>query len=105
MTKSELFKRAHKMARNTVAIVGNYSIAFKLALIHIYKEVANNAYISAVSASSAVIECVYNIDGSISVVNVRTAIAAKPSLFDSAVNLVKNNVKKVSNFFKKLLTI
>lgn len=105
MTKSELFKRAHKIARNTVAIVGNYSIAFKLALISIYKELANNAYISAVSASSAVIECVYNADGSISVVNVNTVAAAKASLFDSAVQAVKTGVKKVSNFFKKLFTI
>lgn len=105
MNKSELFKRAHKMARNTVAIVGNYSIAFKLALIHLYKAMANSAYISAVSASSAVIECVYNMDGSISVINVNTVAAAKPSLFDSVVNSVKNGAKKVSNFFKKLLTI
>ena len=105
MTKSELFKRAHKIARNTVAIVGNYSIAFKLALISLYKEMANSAYISTVSASSAVIECVYNVDGSISVISVNTVAAAKPSLFDIAVKAVKNGVKKVSNFFKKLLTI
>ena len=105
MTKSELFKKAHKIARNTVAIVGNYSIAFKLALISLYKEMANNAYISAVSASSAVIECVYNLDGSISVINVNTEAAAKASLLDTAVNTVKNGIKKVSNFFKKLLTI
>lgn len=105
MTKSELFKRAHKMARNTVAIVGNYSIAFKLALIHLYKEMANSAYISAVCSSNAVIECVYNLDGSISVISVNTVAAAQPSLFDSVVQAVKTGVKKVSNFFKKLLTI
>ena len=105
MNKSELFKRAHAIARNTVAIVGNYSIAFKLALIHIYKEVANNAYISAVSASSAVIECVYNMDGSISVINVNTVDTVKPSLFDKAVQVAKNGIKKVSSLFKKLLTI
>ena len=105
MNKSELFKRAHKMARNTVAIVGNYSIAFKLALISLYKEMANKAYISAVSASSAVIECVYNADGSISVINVNTVAAAKASLLNTAVNVVKNGIKKVSTFFKKLLTI
>ena len=32
MEKSEMFKEAHKIARNTVEVVGNYSIAFKLAL-------------------------------------------------------------------------
>ncbi len=37
MTKSELFKAAHKLARNTVKVVGNYSIAFSLALKETYK--------------------------------------------------------------------
>ena len=38
MTKSELFKKAHAMAKATVEAVGNYSIAFKLALTHAYTE-------------------------------------------------------------------
>ena len=37
MTKSELFKSAHAMARNTVKAVGNYMVAFKLALINLYQ--------------------------------------------------------------------
>ncbi len=32
MTKSEIFKAAHEMARGTVKAVGNYMIAFSLAL-------------------------------------------------------------------------
>lgn len=32
MTKSEIFKAAHRMARGTVKAVGNYMIAFSLAL-------------------------------------------------------------------------
>ncbi|HHY0551886.1 TPA: hypothetical protein ACVU5P_004205 [Vibrio parahaemolyticus] len=32
MTKSEIFKTAHEMARGTVKAVGNYMIAFSLAL-------------------------------------------------------------------------
>lgn len=38
MTKSEIFKAAHKEAKATVAIVGNYSIAFSLALKAVYAE-------------------------------------------------------------------
>lgn len=37
MTKSELFKKAHAIARNTVKAVGNYMVAFKLALIELYQ--------------------------------------------------------------------
>lgn len=33
MNNSKLFKQAHKIARETVAQVGDYQIAFKLALI------------------------------------------------------------------------
>lgn len=32
MKKSEIFKAAHEMARGTVKAVGNYAVAFKLAL-------------------------------------------------------------------------
>jgi hypothetical protein len=32
MTKSEIFKAAHRMAKGTVKAVGNYEIAFSLAL-------------------------------------------------------------------------
>ncbi len=32
MTNSETFKKAHGIAQDTVRIVGNYSIAFSLAL-------------------------------------------------------------------------
>lgn len=38
MTNSNIFKAAHKIARNTVRIVGNYSIAFSLALKSIYNK-------------------------------------------------------------------
>ena len=34
--KSEMFKKAHKIARGTAATVGNYSIAFKLALKQVW---------------------------------------------------------------------
>ena len=34
--KSEMFKKAHKMARGMVEAVGNYSIAFKLALKQVW---------------------------------------------------------------------
>lgn len=36
MTSSEMFKRAHEIARKTVEVVGNYSIAFKLALKQVW---------------------------------------------------------------------
>lgn len=39
MTKSELFKAAHKVARQTKKLVGDYMIAFKLALLDLYKEI------------------------------------------------------------------
>jgi hypothetical protein len=38
MNKSTLFKKAHKIAKATVAAVGNYMVAFKLALIKLHKE-------------------------------------------------------------------
>ena len=38
MTKSELFKSAHAMAKATVEAVGNYMVAFKLALKFIHSE-------------------------------------------------------------------
>ena len=38
MTKSELFTAAHKIAKQTVAKVGNYMIAFSLALKALYKD-------------------------------------------------------------------
>ena len=46
MTKSEIFKAAHTMAKGTVKAVGNYMIAFSLALKEIYnstKKVAKSA--------------------------------------------------------------
>ena len=36
MNRSEIFKKAHQIAKSTVAIVGNYSIAFSIALKEIY---------------------------------------------------------------------
>jgi len=39
MTKSEMFKQAHATAKRTVAYVGNYSIAFSLALKATYKSI------------------------------------------------------------------
>lgn len=40
MTKSEMFKKAHKIARDTVSVVGNYMIAFSMALKAIYMEIS-----------------------------------------------------------------
>lgn len=37
MTKSEMFKKAHEVARSTVGIVGDYMIAFSIALKGVYK--------------------------------------------------------------------
>ena len=36
MTNKEMFIKAHKIARETVEVVGNYSIAFKLALKQVW---------------------------------------------------------------------
>lgn len=41
MTKSELFKAAHKIARETKAIAGSYRIAFSCALRDLYAGVEN----------------------------------------------------------------
>ncbi|HGE6046434.1 TPA: hypothetical protein ACGGS3_000649 [Vibrio cholerae] len=41
MTKQEIFKAAHEMARGTVKAVGNYMVAFKLALDAIYDHLKN----------------------------------------------------------------
>ena len=41
MTNSEIFIKAHQMARQTVAIVGNYFIAFRLALKKVYAVLKN----------------------------------------------------------------
>lgn len=38
MTKSAMFTAAHKIAKQTVATVGNYMIAFSLALKSLYRE-------------------------------------------------------------------
>lgn len=38
MNNSLIFKEAHTIARNTVATVGNYQIAFTLALRSLYKQ-------------------------------------------------------------------
>ena len=37
MTKSEIFIKAHQIAKSTVAAVGHYVIAFSLALKKVYK--------------------------------------------------------------------
>ena len=37
MTKSEIFKAAHAMARKVVAIVGDYMVAFSYSLKEVYK--------------------------------------------------------------------
>lgn len=47
MTKSEIFKSAHKLARKVVSVVGNYMCAFKFALQEIYKKMNQAAEISA----------------------------------------------------------
>ncbi|WP_345883569.1 hypothetical protein [Shewanella algae] len=41
MTKSEIFKAAHEMARGTVKAVGNYQAALKLALQAVYSHLKN----------------------------------------------------------------
>lgn len=46
MTKSELFKSAHKIARKTVLEVGNYMIAFSLALKEGYAKMKTESEIS-----------------------------------------------------------
>ena len=43
MDKSTLFNQAHQTARNTVAQVGNYMIAFSLALKELYSMTKNTA--------------------------------------------------------------
>lgn len=43
MDKSTLFNQAHQTARNTVAQVGNYMIAFSLALRELYSMTKNTA--------------------------------------------------------------
>jgi hypothetical protein len=37
MNKSEIFKKAHQIAKATAVTVGNYMVAFKLALIEVYQ--------------------------------------------------------------------
>ena len=39
MTKKHIFKSAHKIAKGIVKEVGNYQIAFKLALKEVYRQV------------------------------------------------------------------
>lgn len=43
MNKSTLFTKAHAIARNTVKLVGNYSIALSLALKEVYMINSNSA--------------------------------------------------------------
>lgn len=38
MNKSQLFKKAHQIAKSIVAVVGNYSVAFSVALKEVYAE-------------------------------------------------------------------
>lgn len=42
MNKSQIFTKAHQIARKTVKIVGDYIIAFRLALKGVYDEIKNN---------------------------------------------------------------
>lgn len=37
MTKSEVFKKAHSIAKNIVAVVGDYMISLSIALKEVYK--------------------------------------------------------------------
>ena len=37
--KAELFKKAHKLARRTCKLVGNYMLAFKLALKNLWRQI------------------------------------------------------------------
>lgn len=48
MNNKTLFKKAHKIARQTVAEVGNYQIAFKLALIDLRLQPTTTQKIKAV---------------------------------------------------------
>ncbi|KEK29118.1 hypothetical protein [Shewanella xiamenensis] len=41
MKKSEIFKAAHQMARGTVKAVGNYAVAFKLAITAVKDHLKN----------------------------------------------------------------
>ena len=41
MTKSEIFTKAHAIARKTVSTVGDYIIAFRLALKSVYTSMEN----------------------------------------------------------------
>ncbi len=43
MTKSEIFKNAHKLARVLVTKVCDYAYAFKLALLKVYADLKANA--------------------------------------------------------------
>ena len=42
MTKSEIFKKAHAIAKSTAQAVGNYLIAFSLALKDVYKSLSSS---------------------------------------------------------------
>lgn len=48
MNNSKLFKQAHKIARQTVAEVGNYQIAFKLALVELRNKPTKTQKVKAV---------------------------------------------------------
>ena len=41
MTKSEIFKAAHKTAKQTLSLVGDYRIAFQFALKEIFMNIKN----------------------------------------------------------------
>lgn len=43
MNKSRLFSKAHQIAKSTVKEVGNYMVAFKLALIEVYQTIKKAA--------------------------------------------------------------
>ena len=43
MTKSEIFKAAHKLAKSVVAIVGDYMVALSYSLKKVYEDMKNTA--------------------------------------------------------------
>ena len=76
MTKSELFKAAHKIARETKAIAGSYRIAFSCALRDLYAGVANmNEQTSKEKESAHEIQVIIYAGGSY--VNTRVASLAE----------------------------
>lgn len=84
MNKSKLFTRAHQIARNTVAQVGNYMIALSLALKELYSMTTKTAK----SAEQQLIELGGKLweKGSMRRVYISLDIANKISGLDSNLN-------------------